>query len=1091
MGEIRSGLAAGEQYGRTGIFCMGLRHRSLSKITRPPAFDIFPRERLFHLLDEGLGRPVIWVCAPGGSGKTTLVSSYLDARRLPCLWYKVDCGDSDIASFFYHIGMAASKAALQKRKPLPLLTPEYLSSLPLFTQRFFEDFYGRLKSPFIIVFDNYQEVSSQASFHDVISKGLSVIPAGVNVIVISRNEPPPKFARLRANNRIAIVDREDMRLTSDETRNMITQSGQTGISPDILGLVNEKTDGWAAGMVLILEKAKKSGLTPELIAWVTRGGIFDYFASEVFDNADDETKDFLLKTAFLPRVTPAMARKLTGAVNADLILSRLSCDHFFTTRQERHRGSYQYHPLFREFLLARADQIYTPDQVSGIKKNAASLFEDNGNFENSIELFLEAGEWRDAGKLICSHAPTLSAQGRSDTLQGWIEKIPRDIVEVSPYLVYWRGYCNLAVKPAESRKDFELAFRMFRAVNDRTGMFLSWAAAGNVYIHILKEFKTLDNWIAEVEALLQEDPSFPSPEIEAAVTAGLFSAMAVRQPNHPDVSLWQEKTFDLFLQKRMPHDLHLTAGVCLMVYHLWLGNYKKAKIVMTELQKSSDHSVVSDLVLLTIKAANIMYNLFVTELDACISKVYEALALAEEKGIHIWTCHLISHGISAAIGANRMDVVDDLFEKFEEHIGFARSLDRSCYHMLRAWRCMVEGDAESALQYQKPGLDMLMEAGYIFARPVAYLNMVDIFYDRGMVAEALEYLSKAFELGRAMKSKLVEHMCLLREARIHLDAGRQKEGLDSLARAMTLGRENGFVHFISWLPKVMTRLCIEALRTGIEVEYVQDVIRKRNLMPETPPVEVERWPFPFKVYALGEFQIIRESIPVSFEGKVQKMPLIMLKALIAVGGQEVPEERLNDMLWPDAVGDLAHRSFETTLYRLRKLMGGAAAVQLQDGLVSLDKRQWWTDTWAFEKTCSEVDKMLHDNGKCDTEGLLRLSEQATSLYKGDFLPAENHYLWVVSFRQQLKERFLRLLTGTACCLREDGQYQFAIEFYERVLREDSMVEGIYQSLMVCYHRLGLRAEAVRVYNRCRRALNDGMGIAPSAKTETILKVIRG
>jgi ATP/maltotriose-dependent transcriptional regulator MalT len=47
----------------------------------------FPRKRLFRLLDAARKRPVVWISAPPGSGKTTLVGSFFDARRLPCLWY--------------------------------------------------------------------------------------------------------------------------------------------------------------------------------------------------------------------------------------------------------------------------------------------------------------------------------------------------------------------------------------------------------------------------------------------------------------------------------------------------------------------------------------------------------------------------------------------------------------------------------------------------------------------------------------------------------------------------------------------------------------------------------------------------------------------------------------------------------------------------------------------------------------------------------------------------------------------------------------------------------------------------------------------
>jgi ATP/maltotriose-dependent transcriptional regulator MalT len=86
-------------------------HASIAKITRPKPAQILARKRLFRLLDTYRKYPVIWITGSAGSGNTALVSSYLDANKLPCLWYHMDEGDSDIATFFSYMGMATKKAA--------------------------------------------------------------------------------------------------------------------------------------------------------------------------------------------------------------------------------------------------------------------------------------------------------------------------------------------------------------------------------------------------------------------------------------------------------------------------------------------------------------------------------------------------------------------------------------------------------------------------------------------------------------------------------------------------------------------------------------------------------------------------------------------------------------------------------------------------------------------------------------------------------------------------------------------------------------------------------------------------------------------
>ncbi|MFB3083040.1 MAG: hypothetical protein ACE1Z4_06240, partial [Gammaproteobacteria bacterium] len=80
----------------------------------------------------GRQRPVIWVTGPPGSGKTTLIASYIDSKNLRCTWYQIDHGDSDVATFFYYMGLATADQIDAKTKRLPLFTPEYQRDLTTF-----------------------------------------------------------------------------------------------------------------------------------------------------------------------------------------------------------------------------------------------------------------------------------------------------------------------------------------------------------------------------------------------------------------------------------------------------------------------------------------------------------------------------------------------------------------------------------------------------------------------------------------------------------------------------------------------------------------------------------------------------------------------------------------------------------------------------------------------------------------------------------------------------------------------------------------------------------------------------------------------
>ena len=118
----RKSLPVGRWRGFQGIFwkgChLGVVPAPVAKITRPVLPGTYPRKRLYRLLDQARKVPITWVSGPPGCGKTTTVSGYVEARRLRGIWYQVDEGDGDPATFFYYLGLAGRKAAPRKRVAL-------------------------------------------------------------------------------------------------------------------------------------------------------------------------------------------------------------------------------------------------------------------------------------------------------------------------------------------------------------------------------------------------------------------------------------------------------------------------------------------------------------------------------------------------------------------------------------------------------------------------------------------------------------------------------------------------------------------------------------------------------------------------------------------------------------------------------------------------------------------------------------------------------------------------------------------------------------------------------------------------------------
>src|SRR6056297_2788381 len=301
---------------------------SLAKISRPRIQKVLQRRRLFHLLDETRACQATWIYGPGGSGKTTFIASYIEENKLPCLWYQIDEGDSDIAAFFYYLGVAVKKLACDK-KDLPFLTPEYALGISTFTRRFFEELFGRLEKPGVLVLDNYQEAPRECVLHEVVRNALSVVPEGINLFVLSRTEPPSILARALASNLLVRIGWSALRLQPQETRDLVQLLSCIPPSDVAIDALHEKVDGWLAGLLLLLKRAETEVIDPGTFTQFTSSETYDYFTSEILDEADIETREFLLSTSVLPSINAKMAQKLTGSKDAAQILDRIRQNHWF------------------------------------------------------------------------------------------------------------------------------------------------------------------------------------------------------------------------------------------------------------------------------------------------------------------------------------------------------------------------------------------------------------------------------------------------------------------------------------------------------------------------------------------------------------------------------------------------------------------------------------------------------------------------------------------------------------------------------------------------------------------------------------------
>lgn len=1071
-----------------------------AKITRPGLSGVVRREKLFRLLSARMQRPVVWISACAGSGKTTLVASYLEAQKCPCIWYRCDAGDADPAAFFHSLGLAAQQTAPKRKPRLPQPTPESPGGLPAFARRYFEKLsaflVGRPPAPgasarvpaskkapgaFAMVLDNYQDLPADSPLHGMIAHGFDLLPRGLHAIVISRNDPPPAFARLQASGKIGLLTNEDLRLSLAEVRALV-RGRLPGRDEKRLKAIHKTTEGWAAGITLLLEQARLKGADAKPLEPAGPECVFDYFAEEVFNTAEPEAQDFLLKTSFLPVLNASLAEQLTGIGNTGRILASLHKRNFFLERLSEKGQDFRYHSLFRSFLLDRIADTATPAELAGLRKKAGQLMERHGQVEEAARLYAAAGDVQSLAGMAVRQAREFLRQGRHKTVAEWIAAIPASVVDDNPWLLFWAGMCSFLLDTPRARDCLEKALALFASRDDASGVFLSWAGLFDTCLYEIGNWERLDRCVEAMEGLKAKYPSFPSRETELIVSSKLLISLILKNAGRQaQLEEWRAHVAAL-LAEDPSLDVQMDAAFYMSLHYLWQGAYNRNAVLLERAAADVLHHKTSSLAVIRIKMMQGVHAWITAQYDEAVKTLSSGLEFAKKSGLHIFDSLLWSFQAAAQMATGRMKQAEKSLQRQKESLlATSNTLDVFFYHVNRAWHALLQGKAALAASYLEAIAPQVERIGTPYYRALWHIGMAQASFGQDRGEEAGGHISTALRIGLEMNSQVVEWYALVVSAWFLLRQGRKKEGLEALARGFLLGKTHGYVHLEFYQPAVMQLLCATALEQGIEPDYARGLIRKLNLAAPAGIFGREDWPCPLTIRTLGGFEIFRNDALLSFTGKVQKKPLDLLKALIAAGGANVPVKDLTDELWPDASGDKASKSFETALGRLRRLLGGNRFITYGAGQLGLDLSSCRVDSLTLEQLLAEMRKFPADQAN-------PLWDKASALYKGPFLPSES-LPWAAHRREALKNGMLRSIIAAGRHHERAGAWEQAAAWWMRGLEVDDLAEYFYQRLMVCHAKLGNNSEAAKTYLLCRGRLHDQLGIGPSAETQTLYSTL--
>jgi ABC-type transport system substrate-binding protein/DNA-binding SARP family transcriptional activator len=244
-----------------------------------------------------------------------------------------------------------------------------------------------------------------------------------------------------------------------------------------------------------------------------------------------------------------------------------------------------------------------------------------------------------------------------------------------------------------------------------------------------------------------------------------------------------------------------------------------------------------------------------------------------------------------------------------------------------------------------------------------------------------------------------------------------------------------------------------------------------------------------KVFLAGRVAVESDGVVIDEDRFPGRQGRLLFAYLVAEEGRPVPRDELAEALWGETPPATWEKALTVLVSKLRGLLAecgldGAKLLTSAFGCYRLNLPEGaWVDVIAAADAVGEAEAALATD---DLERAKEVAMRAVSSARPPFLPGEEGS-WVDARRRELAGILRRAVSCLAEAHLRSADAPEAAKWAEETIALDPYRETGYRLLMKAHAAAGNRAEALRVYERCRRRLATELGTYPSPETESIYR----
>ncbi|MBN2044192.1 MAG: hypothetical protein JW757_04155 [Anaerolineales bacterium] len=1036
------------------------------------------RTRLLDMLHNNIHRKVLFVCAPAGYGKTTLLVDFADDIDAVVYWFRITTDDTNLATFYENVIQSFKLHHPEFGNDLALSLEEGLPSPQELAYRLVNQLEETLQDFSILVLDDYHLVSVEPEITDFVEALINYLPDQLRIMIGSRNVYGIPTALLYVQEQLAIISEDDLKFRQDEIIELCWRYYHIQLTAEQSTQILEQAEGWIVAILLALRSENLSVEIPKILG--ARQHVYTYLADEVIHSLPEHLINFLYATSLVDEFSIPMANHLLRIKNAKDVIKQLEELNLFlsSSSESSVETHYRYHQLFSEFLQGSLEGAY-PERLSDLHSKIADWYRQEGQLVKSITHYFLADEKQQAVSLVDQVSREMYLSGQAKVLDQWYSDIKDSpsLISNAPDLLL-----NLA-KYKVTLSEFDQAMTLMDTAEEILikredhNTHCNLMVSRGMVLRFTGKYDEAARWAQAVQKKVDEYHLDRYYWYQAERLKGMTSYYL----GDPDAALDSLKRAARALREMLDEDFQARQA---------------HELVMT----------LADIGYIALDAGNIF--------EAQIS-YREALDIARR---------MRTNFNDLATGHNNFAYLNYLMGKYADAWAhYLQALEVAKYNNLNRLKAYINNgqadllreigewkQAEDIYQNARQQAEKLEEYGAIAD---AYSGLVEVEINRQDFNTAMYYIR---ELARIQKQDIENPAYQLRFAKLYLAMGQNRlarktfesllangngskplsqenvelnfyyailnliEGTDDLARrhiheALELAASLGYDQFLVNAVRNNMKLVGPVLKEDESPQVVSILERAKQSLPTLEELisdkrEEEEEAVILNVFGLnhGQIRLNGRNLPHRAWSSVGARALFYF----ILDRKRVTKDEIALAFWPDFSQAKINSNFHATLWRVRKALGSKNIIVFEDG-----EYQFSPDAQIYFDV-AEVQELLEGLDKSDSAVERRTAmRRILELYQSDYLE-DIDMPWADDRRFELQNRFRQILGEMGEDYFEKRNLQTALEIYQRAIEYDPYQDDYHLRIMQCLAALGDKTAARKHYKKYKGILKEEMAIEP-------------